>query len=68
MLNYRQDNNANSIGSVVDGEFYQSQHKINTEKLSQPDPILFFDDVVLYEDELGDNGSGFLSVKIVVFN
>ncbi len=45
--------------------FYPSHHKINTEKLSQPDPIVFFDNIVLYEDELGDNGSGFLSVKIV---
>ncbi len=40
--------------------------RIPFDKLKQPDPILFFDDVVLYEDELADNGSSFLSVKIRV--
>lgn len=29
------------------------------------EPILFYDEVVLYEDELGDNGSSLLSVKVV---
>ncbi|ANB11145.1 Tip41p [Sugiyamaella lignohabitans] len=36
------------------------------ELLSRPDPILFFDDVCLYEDELGDNGIANFSVKIRV--
>ncbi|CDR42202.1 CYFA0S08e04764g1_1 [Cyberlindnera fabianii] len=36
------------------------------EKLKRPDPILFFDDMVLYEDELGDNGISVLSAKIRV--
>lgn len=36
------------------------------DKLTLPDPILFFDDMVLYEDELADNGSAVLSVKIRV--
>ncbi|KAF2805640.1 TIP41-domain-containing protein [Mytilinidion resinicola] len=31
--------------------------------LKRPDPILFFDDVMLYEDELADNGIAMLSVK-----
>ncbi|UZJ55442.1 hypothetical protein CBS101457_004762 [Exobasidium rhododendri] len=31
-----------------------------------PEPILFYDDVMLFEDELGDNGSSMLSVKIRV--
>lgn len=34
--------------------------------LTLPDPILFFDDVVLYEDELADNGTALFSVKIRV--
>lgn len=34
--------------------------------LKRPDPILFFDDVVLYEDELADNGIAMLSCKIRV--
>lgn len=31
----------------------------------KPEPILFYDDLVLYEDELGDNGSSMLNVKVV---
>jgi type 2A phosphatase activator TIP41 len=34
--------------------------------LKRPDPILFFDDVILYEDELADNGIAMLSCKIRV--
>lgn len=34
--------------------------------LARRDPILFFDDVVLYEDELADNGIAMLSAKIRV--
>ena len=29
------------------------------------EPILFYDEVMLYEDELGDNGSSMLNVKVV---
>ena len=29
------------------------------------DPILFFDQVILYEDELADNGIATLDVKVV---
>lgn len=36
------------------------------DKLRRPDPILFFDEVDLYEDELGDNGMSCLSVKVRV--
>ena len=31
----------------------------------QDDPILFFDENILYEDELGDNGISIISVKLV---
>lgn len=31
----------------------------------KPEPILFYDDLVLFEDELGDNGSSMLNVKVV---
>lgn len=40
--------------------------EIPFDKLTRPDPILFFDDLVLYEDELGDNGISLLNVKIRV--
>ena len=36
--------------------------------LKRPDPILFFDDVILYEDELADNGIAMLSCKIRVMS
>ena len=36
------------------------------DKLRRPDPILFFDEVDLYEDELGDNGISLLSIKVRV--
>ncbi|KAI5781151.1 TIP41-like family-domain-containing protein [Geopyxis carbonaria] len=36
------------------------------DKLRQPDPILLFDDVMLYEDELADNGITMLNIKIRV--
>lgn len=35
-------------------------------KLQTRDPILFFDDMILFEDELGDNGVSMLSIKIRV--
>ena len=34
--------------------------------LKRPDPIHFFDDVMLYEDELADNGIAMFSVKVRV--
>ena len=39
---------------------------INYEKLKVQEKILFFDEVVLYEDELDDNGCAKLSVKLRV--
>lgn len=46
--------------------FEETEKPIPTELLKRPDPILFFDDVVLYEDELADNGIAMLSCKIRV--
>lgn len=42
----------------------QTKHPIRTDLLSRQDPILFFESVDLYEDELADNGIALLSVKI----
>jgi len=36
------------------------------DRLRRPDPILFFEEVDLYEDELGDNGMSLLSIKVRV--
>lgn len=46
--------------------FRESDAQIPLELLKRPDPILFFDDVILYEDELADNGIAMLSVKLRV--
>lgn len=44
-----------------------ARDRIPVERLSAAhgEPILFYDDIVLYEDELGDNGSSLLHVKVV---
>lgn len=47
-------------------ESSQAKHPIRTDLLSRPDPILFFDQVDLYEDELADNGIALLSIKVRV--
>ena len=39
---------------------------IPLELLKRPDPILFFDEVILYEDEMADNGITMFSCKIRV--
>ena len=36
------------------------------DRLRKPEPILFFDEIVLFEDELADNGISMLSTKIRV--
>jgi type 2A phosphatase activator TIP41 len=46
--------------------FQSSTEPIPLELLKRPDPILFFDDVILYEDELADNGITMLSCKVRV--
>ncbi|KAL5364580.1 TIP41-like family-domain-containing protein [Aspergillus floccosus] len=46
--------------------FVETTKEIPIELLKRPDPILFFDEVILYEDELADNGITMLSCKIRV--
>ena len=55
-------------GEVAEGgpHFESTDKPIPLELLKRPDPILFFDDVMLYEDELADNGITVMSVKIRV--
>jgi type 2A phosphatase activator TIP41 len=47
-------------------EFALADTPIPLALLQRKDPILFFDDVMLYEDELADNGIAMLSCKIRV--
>lgn len=42
-----------------------TSERIDLEKLKVREKIMFYDDVLLFEDELSDNGSSILSVKIV---
>ncbi len=39
--------------------------RIDFEQLKQQEQIFFYDEVILYEDELADNGTAVFSVKIV---
>merc|ERR1712093_623867 len=47
-------------------QFEPTEKQIPMELLKRPDPILFFDDVIIYEDELADNGITMLNVKVRV--
>jgi len=40
--------------------------EINLDILRRPDPILFYDEIVLFEDELADNGISKLNIRIRV--
>ena len=43
----------------------ETDEGIDYSRLKQQERIYFYDDVILYEDELADNGTAVLSVKIV---
>ena len=49
-----------------DCTFEPSDKRIPIELLKRPDPIVFFDELTLYEDEMADNGITVLSCKIRV--
>lgn len=58
----------NYKGTVSNAEFTSANKELPIQKLLKPDPILFFDELVLFEDELGDNGISMLSIKIRVMH
>ncbi|KAG0064987.1 TIP41-like family-domain-containing protein [Linnemannia elongata] len=43
-----------------------TSESIDIEQLKRPDPILFYDENILFEDELADNGTAVLSTKVRV--
>lgn len=45
----------------------ETDERIDMEKLKVREQIHFYADILLFEDELGDNGHSMLSVKIVSF-
>ncbi|KLU87632.1 type 2A phosphatase activator TIP41 [Magnaporthiopsis poae ATCC 64411] len=51
---------------LAHGSGPETQKPIPLELLKRRDPILFFDEVVLYESELDDNGISLYSVKVRV--
>lgn len=56
----------NYKGTVHNFNFVPTDKEMPVQKLLRPDPILFFDELVLFEDELGDNGISLLTTKIRV--
>ena len=42
-----------------------TEERIDYEKLKVQERIAFYDEVILFEDELADNGAAIFSVKIV---
>ncbi|KAF8494219.1 type 2A phosphatase activator TIP41 [Russula emetica] len=50
----------------IPGESTNAQHTIPIAELSRPDPILFYAEIPLFEDELHDNGASHLLVRIRV--
>ncbi|RIA84855.1 TIP41-like family-domain-containing protein [Glomus cerebriforme] len=53
-------------GSVDDQVFEKATDRIDMEKLRKIEDILFYDEIDLFEDELADNGTAILNVKIRV--
>ncbi|KAI6216715.1 TIP41-like protein [Aphelenchoides fujianensis] len=52
-------------GTVGEGvRVEETSERIDLEKLKRPDPLLFYDAIQLYEDELADNGTGEMEVKV----
>lgn len=45
----------------------KTTERIDLERLKAREQIMFFDEVLLFEDELHDHGVSMLSVKIVSF-
>eukprot|EP01104_Vermistella_antarctica_P014776 TRINITY_DN4706_c0_g1_i2.p1 TRINITY_DN4706_c0_g1~~TRINITY_DN4706_c0_g1_i2.p1 ORF type:complete len:257 (-),score=66.51 TRINITY_DN4706_c0_g1_i2:51-821(-) len=50
-------------GSMVGQATRSDTLTIDMERLKRPDPILFYEDIILFHDELADNGDAVLSVK-----
>eukprot|EP01125_Pyxidicula_operculata_P012004 TRINITY_DN3939_c0_g1_i2.p1 TRINITY_DN3939_c0_g1~~TRINITY_DN3939_c0_g1_i2.p1 ORF type:complete len:245 (-),score=13.33 TRINITY_DN3939_c0_g1_i2:156-815(-) len=53
-------------GSLAKGQVESTEETINISLLTRPEPILFYSETHLYEDELADNGTAQLSAKVRV--
>ncbi|CAO3646063.1 unnamed protein product [Mucor hiemalis] len=47
-------------------ELNDKESMVNVEKLKKQEPILFYDENILYEDELADNGTAMLFIRLRV--
>lgn len=62
----RDDNNEQGRGAGGRDEWVETEETLPMALLQRQDPILFYDDVILYESELDDNGTSLLSLRIRV--
>ncbi|KAL0094773.1 TIP41-like family-domain-containing protein [Phycomyces blakesleeanus] len=54
------------ISSLDNRSFEKADTPVDFQRLMKPDPILFYDENILYEDELADNGTAMLSIRLRV--
>lgn len=54
------------ISASTTRKWQETNELLPLELLKRQDPILFYDDVILYESELDDNGTSLLSVRVRV--
>ncbi|XP_068187448.1 TIP41-like protein [Antennarius striatus] len=63
---YTTDYRGTLIGDGVQMQVMKTTERIDLEKLKAREQIMFFDEVLLFEDELHDHGVSMISVKIRV--
>jgi type 2A phosphatase activator TIP41 len=54
-----------SYQGTSSNEFINTEQTIDIERLKQLEPILFYDENILFEDELADNGTATLTTRLV---
>jgi type 2A phosphatase activator TIP41 len=57
---------SNSSNANLEKGLEMTYAKIDVNELKKPDPILFFDEITLFDDELDDNGLARLNIKVRV--
>ncbi|KAK2664949.1 hypothetical protein Ddye_003523 [Dipteronia dyeriana] len=65
-MDTEKDGNGKILDSSSSLQWEDCEEQIDMVSLASKEPILFFDEVVLYEDELADNGVSLLTVKVRV--
>ncbi|TXG64181.1 hypothetical protein EZV62_011175 [Acer yangbiense] len=65
-MDMEKDGNGKILDSSSSLQWEDCEEQIDMVSLASKEPILFFDEVVLYEDELADSGVSLLTVKVRV--